>query len=304
VPTGDPDRAERLQEAQTLYEKGLRRMRRGYYEDAITIFEKVRSRFPLSRVAVLSELRIADCHYENSDMITAGDAYDRFARLHPAHEEVPYALFRKGAAYLKLAPARPALDQSDTSRGLVILTDYQERFPESPYAEEASNLYAKGRTRLARKEAQIGHFYFRQKAWSAAIGRYTGALRDFPEVRTGWLARAAWNLARCHSNLGQVDSVGSTLTMIADHFPDTRHAERAQAEGQEMMARAAWNRIVAALQLGDVAGVEDSLELIRNRFAETRIGTRASNRSDALIVGAERRAARLALEEARASSED
>ena len=220
-PPGD-EGSERLNEAQTLYERGLKRMKRGYYEDAIVLFDQVSNRYPLSRVAALAELRVADCFFENGDYLAAVDAYTDFQTLHPGHEEVPYASFRVGASYMKLAPLQPALDLTDVTRAVAVLSRFPSRFPESPLVEEANKFSAQGNERLARKEAQVGNFYFRTKEWSASARRYLDALEGWPQVRHRALSTAALRLALCSVWLDDTQTRDLSLAVLQERYPDSR----------------------------------------------------------------------------------
>src|SRR5690606_32176611 len=80
--------------AQVLYEQGLDRLDSQNFEQAIVIFEQVRTRFPYSSYAALAELAIADTQYARGRFLEAIDAYEAFVRFHPTHPRLDYAYFR------------------------------------------------------------------------------------------------------------------------------------------------------------------------------------------------------------------
>ncbi len=56
---------------ESLYNKGLGQMKRGYLDEAIISFEKVRNHFPFNQYSVLAELRVADCLFERQGYLEA-----------------------------------------------------------------------------------------------------------------------------------------------------------------------------------------------------------------------------------------
>ncbi len=209
-----------------LYDQGLRQMKRGYYDEAIISFDKVRNHFPLNQYSVLAELRVADCLYERSDYISAVDAYQQFVRLHPRHEEVDYAHMRIGRSYFKQAHAIPQRDQTYTELTVKALEDYEERFPESDYLEDVAEMRGKCRGRLARAEAQIGDYYFWRGSYAAAERRYTYLVTTYPE--TDVAVRGRYRLGVCAYRMDRWDEATRLLEQFISTYPDARQVARAE----------------------------------------------------------------------------
>ena len=209
-----------------LYDQGVRQMKRGYYDEAITSFDKVRNHFPLNQYSVLAELRVADCLYEKADFISAVDAYQQFVRLHPRHEELDYAKMRIGRAYFKQANRIPAKDQTYTELTLSGLDDFEERFADSDYLPEVLVMRARCRARLSRSEAQVGDFYFWRKSYNAAQRRYRGLLADYPNSPV--VPRARYRLGVSLLMLERADEAEPILRQVLELHPDTLQARRSQ----------------------------------------------------------------------------
>lgn len=189
------------EDPEQLYEQGLRQMKRGYYDEAILSFEKVRNHFPFNKYSVLSELRVADCLFEKAAFLEAVDAYRGFARLHPRHAEIDYAVYRTARAEFKLAPTVAQRDQAHTRLGLRHIGDFEGRFPQSEYLDEVDRLRFKANRRLGAAATQIGNFYWKQKKWSAAERRYRMSSETYPSAPTAGKARyrhalSLWKLGR------------------------------------------------------------------------------------------------------------
>lgn len=212
------------EDPEELYEQGLRQMKRGYYDEAIASFEKVRNHFPFNKYSVLSELRVADCLFEKASYLEAVDSYRQFARLHPRHPEVAYAVYRTARAEFKLAPTVPQRDQQHTRLGIKYVRDFEERFPESDYLDEVQRLRFKANRRLARAATQIGNFYWKTKRWSAAERRYRLAAEEFPEAPT--TGKAHYRRARCLLKLERSDEARAVLASLITG-PESRWSRRA-----------------------------------------------------------------------------
>ena len=227
----------RRETPEKLYEQGIRQMKRGYYDEAITNFDKVRNHFPLNSYSVMAELRVADCLYEKSDFISAVDAYQQFVRLHPQHEELDYAHMRIGRSYFKQTNRIPGNDQTYTRLTLKALEEFETRHPGSDYLAEVVQMRSRCRTRLARTEIQIGDFYYWQgvqrrgddrklSAFNAASLRYEGVLDDYPD--TPLFRRSLYRYGMSEYRLGNHTEAIPRLEEVVERFPGTLQARRAE----------------------------------------------------------------------------
>jgi len=217
----------RKETPEQLYDRGLRQMKRGYYEEAILSFEKVRNHFPLNQYSVLAELRVADCLFEKSDYISAVDTYQQFARLHPRHEEIDYAHMRVGRSYFKQSNAIPQKDQTYTELTLRALEGYEVRFPESDHIPTVDEMRSKCNGRLGRAEAQVGDFYFWRKSWFAAERRYQVVLLDYGEY-PAITTRARYRLGICAYKQGRTEDAEGYLEQVIELDAGTPTARRAE----------------------------------------------------------------------------
>lgn len=209
----DEIRAMRRQETpEAAYNKGVAQMKRGYYDEAVISFQKVRNHFPFNQYTVLAELREADCLYEKASYVEAVDAYLRFQRLHPRHPEIDYVVYRTARAEMKLAPLVPQRDQAPTTRGLRRVARFEERFPDSEYLAAVQQLRRRGTTRLGRAALQIGNFYWKQGEWGAAERRYRLAAEEYPESAIA--AKARYRQARCLLKLGRGDDARTVFEAV------------------------------------------------------------------------------------------
>ena len=82
------------------YKRGVTALEAGEWAVAATYFVHVQERYPYSRIGVLSELRWCDAALGAKQYRAAFEGYNRFASLHPIHDEV-----KSGYVHVKAAEA-------------------------------------------------------------------------------------------------------------------------------------------------------------------------------------------------------
>ena len=94
------------------------------------------------------------------------------------------------------------------------------------YFSEAERLRGKAELRLSRRATQVGHFYWKRKAWQAAERRYRLAYDEFPNSKLASLCR--YRQAVCLWQLGRMDEARLALEGLVASDPDSRSATRAR----------------------------------------------------------------------------
>ncbi len=179
--------AKLLPTAEDNYKAGQDLLKDGSYPEATKFFEYVKTKFPFSKFAALSELRLADVKFDEGKFAEAAEAYAQFVKLHPVHEDLDYAEFRVGESYLKDAPSDfvlfPAAYEKDlrqVKKASDALKTFVDKYPESKRAPEAKKLYEQAQTRLSSYEWYVGEFYFKREKWAGAAGRYETLVQKYP----------------------------------------------------------------------------------------------------------------------------
>lgn len=167
--------------AESLIMEGMDAYQRKKYEKAGEAFQNLKDRFPYNPYAIVAELKLADSYYLNKEYLLAATAYKEFEKLHPANEIIPYVIFQLGMCYFKLMPTIDR-DQSDALRAVQEFERLIKNYPGSEYATQAEANLIKAKKNLAAHEFYIGEFYLTQKKYEAALVRFEGILREFPEA--------------------------------------------------------------------------------------------------------------------------
>jgi outer membrane protein assembly factor BamD len=165
---------------QILYENAMALLQKKNYDKAAEAFKRFKEEFPLNEYTPLVELRIADAHFFQKKYAEAIVFYEEFRKLHPLHPEMSYAIYQLGMCRYNQMLSLDR-DQTETERAIEQFRYLTENFPQSPQAADGRTKMHVCQKQLADHEFYIGHFYFRTKKYRAALGRFEGILKKYPE---------------------------------------------------------------------------------------------------------------------------
>lgn len=179
-----------LESVKINFEAGEEALKKGEYDKAIGYFQFVRSKYPFSKYAALSDLKIADTKFVQKKWLDAASAYEVFIRLHPRHEEVSYASYRVGASYFHahpsdffLLPPSTSRDQSSTKEALAAIDRFLLQFPNSDYVPDAKAKQVLLFSYLAKHNQHIAAYYERRGRYQAAIDRHLTVEELYPTTK-------------------------------------------------------------------------------------------------------------------------
>ncbi|ACG74661.1 outer membrane assembly lipoprotein YfiO [Anaeromyxobacter sp. K] len=213
------------------YQAGMDELKADNFTEAVKFFEFVKTKYPFSKFAALSELRLADVKFKQDRYLEAAEAYKQFVQLHPTHEDVDYAEYRSGLAYFKDAPGDFALfppasekDQRQAEKAVQVLTDFVQTRTQSKYLADAKKVLAEAQTRLAAREWYVAEYYYKRSRWAGAAGRYETLVDKYPG--SAHEPEALWKLASACLKMDEKHRARKALqTLIVKHPGDARRAE-------------------------------------------------------------------------------
>lgn len=172
-----------------FYDAGEKAFADKEWEDAIKQFEEVRNKYPYSKYAVLSDLRLGDVYFAQEKWLEAADAYDFYLRFHPRHEQNAYAAFRVAESYVKASPKDFFLfpksylrDQSSTTEALAALDRYIGQYPNDKNIAQAHQMRANLRSQMALRDLSVAQFYLKRKNLNGAKARLEYVQKTYPEI--------------------------------------------------------------------------------------------------------------------------
>jgi outer membrane protein assembly factor BamD len=220
--------------AEQNYKKGLAELKDENYLEAQKYFNFVKQKFPFSRYAILSELRLADTQFERGHYLEAIDQYKMFGRSHPTHEMVEdgYVGFKICESYYKqmpedffLIPPAYEKDQSPTHDALREIDAFVERWPHSKYVDKAKQYRQLAARNLAQSELYVAKFYFKHQKWRAAAWRLETMLKDYPG--TGLDPEGLLLCGQAYERLKEPDKARLYWSRLVKEHPGRKEAREA-----------------------------------------------------------------------------
>jgi len=222
--------------AQKNYEKGLKQLEEKDWIAASKYFGFIKTRFPYSRYAVLSELRLADAEFGAEQYIEAIDSYRLFIKFHPTHEMVAngYATYKIGEGYYRqlsgdfwLFPPSFEKDQSSTEDAANELKSFLDKYPDSPYRDKAKEILIKVGKRLADHEWYVARYYWDRGKPMGTVIRLRRLLERYRGV--GYDEEALWLLGRAYVAVAMPDRARGVWSELVDKYPKSNHAGDARS---------------------------------------------------------------------------
>ena len=197
---------------------------------------KLSREFPASPLTLPAEFWLAEAHFRLGDLATAGDRFDRLARMLPGRDAswIPTVTLRQ---------CQLACHRGEWTKSLELAAALRTSFPNFPRTFEVD--YCIGRAHAGRGEfaaartaydrviasfpeaaetaamAQwmIGESYLHQDRYPQAIDAYqrVAALGAYPE----WEARAQLQMGKCYERLGQWRQAAATYEQAIDRYPSS-----------------------------------------------------------------------------------
>lgn len=185
-----------LDTVKLTYEAGEKALKDEVYEDAIKNFEEVRTKYPYSKYAALSDLRLADTYFAQEKWLEAADAYDFYVRFHPRHEQNAYAWFQIAKSYYNamptdffLFPKSYVKDQTATEEALDAVQRYLIEYPLDKLAPEAEKMRIYLRSQLALRDLHVAQYYWKRKKTKGALARFEHVAQQYADTPAGAIAK-------------------------------------------------------------------------------------------------------------------
>lgn len=201
-----------------LYNDAMDRMEEGDHRQAAKVFDEVERQHPYSPWATRAQLMAGFAHYQANQYDEAIVAIDRFIELHPAHPDVPYALYLKGLCYYERISTVDR-DQEMTERARESFDELITRYPNSEYARAAKVKMELAIDNLAGKEMVVGRFYLKQRNYLAAINRFKRVVDAYQG--TTHVPEALLRMTEAYVALGLRDEARKTAAVLGHNYPES-----------------------------------------------------------------------------------
>lgn len=209
-----------------IYAGGEKALTKGKYDQSSKYFEALETIYPFGPEAQQAQEEIIYSYYKNQDYASGLAAADRYIHLYPQSASIDYVYylkglinFERGRSWLQNAfGVGPA--ENDTTNLRQAFVDFNilvQHFPDSRFAPDAQKRMIYIKNVLAQNELNAAKFYFRHKAYVAAINRASVVVQHYqgsPQVIT-----ALTLIVKSNRALGFDKAANNALQVLSMNYP-------------------------------------------------------------------------------------
>jgi outer membrane protein assembly factor BamD len=197
------------------------------YEKARALFLEVKNRDFTKKYAPLAQLKIADAYVSEEEPELAVAEYRRFLEAYPDHQYASYAQYQIAMVYFNQIED-PERGYGGAAKALEEFEKLKKLFPRNPYKEIVDIKIQQCRDTIAEYEYLVGRFYFNKNSYNAAIGRFEGLLKKYPEFKRE--AEVLFYAGVSYKNLGRGENAAEYLNRLIEKYPESKLAKDAKKE--------------------------------------------------------------------------
>ncbi len=217
--------------AQKFYAEAKTALNDAKYESAIKLYEQLEARYPYGKFAVQAQLEVGYAYYKADQRELGLAAVNRFLRLHPTHKNAAYAQYLKGLisftedrTFLGKFAGNADLSDRDPSAARQAYEAFKrlvERYPQSPYSEDARKRMGYLLNAQARHEVIVARFYLKRQAYVAAVNRSKTIINQFSQ--TPAVEDALSIMIKAYQKMGLSDLAKDARRVLKKNFPQSRY---------------------------------------------------------------------------------
>ena len=214
--------------ANKLFTEAKEQLNSGNYEQAISYYEKLESRYPYGKFAQQAQMDIAYAYWKSFEPASALVAADRFIKLHPNHPNVDYMYYLKGLINFNENLgfmghiSQQDMTERDPKGARESFDAFKElitRFPDSKYTPDATMRMKYLVNALASHEVHVARYYIKRTAYVAAANRAQYALLNYPEAPA--IEEALYIMIYAYGQMGMDDLREDTERVMRKNFPNS-----------------------------------------------------------------------------------
>lgn len=238
-PLPDGTEPTALLSAEQLYDQAKAELNDGNYSTAVSLYEKLQSRYPYGRYAQQALLEAAYANYRQGESEAAISAAERFIKQYPNHPHIDYAYYVKGLANFngEIGLLKSLGGQDPTERdpraaqeAFAAFKDLVVRFPDSKYAPDSRLRMQYLTNALAQYELHVARYYLRRGAHIAAVNRAQNILTLYPNSPS--TRDALEIMAQGYDAMGMTDLRDDARRVLAQNRPAGEPAQTASDPGK------------------------------------------------------------------------
>ncbi|HBN22478.1 MAG TPA: outer membrane protein assembly factor BamD [Holosporales bacterium] len=209
------EKAYQERSVEELYNEAMDKLEEREYTRASEAFDEVERQHPYSPWATKAQIMAAFSLYKGQKYDQVIASLESFSQLHPAHPDVPYALYMTGLCYYEqIGPS--SRDQKDAEDSLRTFNELLRRFPNTAYAIDAKQKIVLLKDALAGKSMDIGRYYLDKKAFQAALPRFQEVVTRFQTTKH--VEEAHYRMVECYVGMGLREQALKTAAVLGHNY--------------------------------------------------------------------------------------
>ncbi len=194
------------------------------YDEARKLLFEVKNRDLSKKYAPLAQLKIAESFVTEGQPERAVEEYRRFLQLYPDHPQAPYAQYQIALVYFKQIEG-PEKGAGGARKALEEFQKLLRLYPRNPYREAVELKIRKCRNLIAEYEFLVGEFYYKKGSYNAAIGRFLGLLKEFPDYKK--TPEVLYLTGISYKELNRTEESLRYLKELQKRFPESGFSKKA-----------------------------------------------------------------------------
>ncbi len=210
-----------------MYSEAKTSLENNNVDRAITYYKRLIARFPFGPYTEQAQLELAYAQYKTRLPDDAYSSINRFIKTYPTHKHIDYAYYLRGVINFNreggllervVAQDMTKRDQGFARQAFDDLSELVNKFPDSPYSNDARQRMVYLRNAIARAELNVAIYYLRHGAYVAAANRSKYIVENYQ--RTPQAADALAVMVKSYKSLGQDKLAGETERVLKLNYPD------------------------------------------------------------------------------------
>jgi outer membrane protein assembly factor BamD len=209
------------------FEKANTQMEKSDYDQARAGFLEVKNRDMSKKFAPLAQLKIADSYVKEGEPELAVAEYQKFMEAYPDNDYDSYAQYQIAMVYFNQIEG-PERGYSGAEKALAEFEKLKKLYPRNPYRDSVDLKIEKCRNTIAEYEQLVGAFYYKKGSYNAAIGRFVGLLKKYPDYKGE--ADVLYYTGMSYKNIGEKEKAREYFTRLIEKYPNNKIAKSAKKE--------------------------------------------------------------------------
>lgn len=205
--------------ADVLYNQALANLSAGRVNEAAKKFDAIDRQHPYSEYSRKALIMSAFTNYRQARYDDAINAGQRYVQLYPTSDDAPYAQYIVGLSYFRQI-RDVTQDQRESRRAIEVMENLVQRWPNSPYVDDAQSKVRFARDQLAGKEMQVGRYYLERREYLAAIKRFRTVVETYSNTRH--IEEALARLVEAYLAVGIASEAQAAAAVLGHNYPESQ----------------------------------------------------------------------------------